>query len=59
MFECVGDALRRAVGTDAHLLARHDLPLLDKVHEPVATNPDARLSAIAAERGWRVLNLFE
>ena len=37
----------------------NDLPLLDKVHEPVATNPDARLSAIAAERGWRILNLFE
>lgn len=37
----------------------NDLPLLDKVHEPVATNPDARLTAIAAERGWRILNLFE
>ena len=36
----------------------NDLPLLDKVHEPVATNPDARLHAIAAERGWRILNLF-
>jgi len=37
----------------------NDLPLLDKVHEPVATNPDARLTAIAAQRGWRSLNLFE
>ncbi len=37
----------------------NDLPLLDKVHEPVATNPDARLTAIAADRGWRILNLFE
>lgn len=37
----------------------NDLPLLEKVHEPVATNPDARLSAIAADRGWRILNLFE
>jgi len=36
----------------------NDLPLLEKVHEPVATNPDARLTAIAAERGWRILNLF-
>ena len=27
--------------------------------EPVATNPDPRLSAIASERGWRILNLFE
>lgn len=37
----------------------NDLPLLEKVHEPVATNPDARLRAIALERGWRILNLFE
>ncbi|MDR7153053.1 HAD superfamily hydrolase (TIGR01490 family) [Hydrogenophaga palleronii] len=37
----------------------NDLPLLEKVHEPVATNPDDRLKAIALERGWRILNLFE
>ncbi len=37
----------------------NDLSLLEKVHEPVATNPDARLRAIALERGWRTLNLFE
>ncbi|MGE0097675.1 MAG: HAD family hydrolase [Hydrogenophaga sp.] len=37
----------------------NDLPLLEKVHEPVATNPDARLRAVALERGWRILNLFE
>lgn len=37
----------------------NDLPLMEKVHEPVATNPDARLQAIAVERGWRILNLFE
>ena len=37
----------------------NDLPLLEKVDEPVATNPDARLRAIALERGWRTLNLFE
>ena len=37
----------------------NDLPLLEKVSEPVATNPDPRLSAIATERGWRILNLFE
>jgi len=37
----------------------NDLPLLDQVHEPVATNPDARLQAIAIARGWRLLNLFE
>ena len=36
----------------------NDLPLLEKADVPVATNPDARLRAIAAERGWRVLDLF-
>jgi HAD superfamily hydrolase (TIGR01490 family) len=36
----------------------NDLPLLDKVSHPVATNPDARLRAIALQRGWRILELF-
>ncbi|MCW5655695.1 HAD family hydrolase [Hydrogenophaga sp.] len=37
----------------------NDLPLLEKVHEPVATNPDARLRAVALDKGWRILHLFE
>ncbi len=36
----------------------NDLPLLEKVDEPVATNPDERLRALAAQRGWRILDLF-
>lgn len=36
----------------------NDLPLLQCVNVPVATNPDARLRAIAGERGWRILDLF-
>jgi HAD superfamily hydrolase (TIGR01490 family) len=36
----------------------NDLPLLEKASEPVATNPDARLRALAQERGWRILDLF-
>ena len=36
----------------------NDLPLLERVDHPVATNPDARLRALAAERGWRILDLF-
>jgi HAD superfamily hydrolase (TIGR01490 family) len=36
----------------------NDLPLLEKVDEPVATNPDPRLRALAQERGWRILDLF-
>ena len=36
----------------------NDLPLLEKVSVPVATNPDARLRALAQQRGWRILDLF-
>ena len=36
----------------------NDLPLMEKVRQPVATNPDARLRALASERGWRILDLF-
>lgn len=36
----------------------NDLPLLEKVTHPVATNPDARLQSLATERGWRILELF-
>lgn len=36
----------------------NDLPLLERVDHPVATNPDLRLRTIALERGWRILDLF-
>ena len=36
----------------------NDLPLLEAVDEPVATQPDARLAAIARERGWRRVQWF-
>ena len=36
----------------------NDLPLLETVHEPVATNPSPALEAIALQRGWRILRLF-
>ncbi len=36
----------------------NDLPLLEKVTHPVATNPDERLRAIAQARSWRILELF-
>jgi HAD superfamily hydrolase (TIGR01490 family) len=32
-----------------------DLPMLEAVGHPVAVNPDARLAATAAERGWPVV----
>lgn len=37
----------------------NDLPLLEQVSRPVATNPGPALARIAAERGWPILNLFE
>ena len=36
----------------------NDLPLLERADAAVATNPDARLRAIASARGWRILDLF-
>jgi HAD superfamily hydrolase (TIGR01490 family) len=36
----------------------NDLPLLERVSEPVATNPSTALEAIARQRGWRILRLF-
>lgn len=37
----------------------NDLPLLERVRDPVATNADPKLRAIAEQRGWRVLDLFD
>jgi HAD superfamily hydrolase (TIGR01490 family) len=36
----------------------NDLPLLELVSDPVATNPSPALEAIAQQRGWRILRLF-
>ena len=37
----------------------NDLPLLEWSTHPVATNPGSALEAIARERGWPVVHLFE
>jgi HAD superfamily hydrolase (TIGR01490 family) len=37
----------------------NDLPLLEWVSHPVATNPSAQLDTLARQRGWPVLKLFE
>ncbi|WP_066709833.1 HAD family hydrolase [Curvibacter delicatus] len=37
----------------------NDLPLMENVDHPVATNPDDRLRLLATQRGWRILDLFE
>jgi HAD superfamily hydrolase (TIGR01490 family) len=36
----------------------NDLPLLERVSHPVATNPSPALERIASERAWPVLKLF-
>ena len=35
----------------------NDLPLLEGVSFPVAVNPDERLTAVAKEQGWPILDL--
>ena len=38
--------------------SKNDLPLLEQVSHPIATNPDATLRQVAQERAWRILDLF-
>jgi len=35
----------------------NDLPLLERVSNPVAVDPDERLRKVAAARGWTVLEI--
>jgi HAD superfamily hydrolase (TIGR01490 family) len=37
----------------------NDLPLLERSHQPVATNPSPALEVLARERHWRILRLFD
>jgi HAD superfamily hydrolase (TIGR01490 family) len=36
----------------------NDLPLLSRVTDPIAVNPDARLKAHAQAQGWQIMQLF-
>ncbi|WP_454004714.1 HAD family hydrolase [Alcaligenes sp. Marseille-Q7550] len=36
----------------------NDLPLMEVVSHPVATNPSDRLRSVAVERGWTIIDLF-
>jgi HAD superfamily hydrolase (TIGR01490 family) len=36
----------------------NDVPLLERVTDPVATNPSPALESIARERGWKIIKLF-
>jgi phosphoserine phosphatase len=37
--------------------SQNDLPLLERVTRPVAVDPDVKLAAEAARRGWPVISL--
>ncbi len=37
----------------------NDVPLMEKVNHPVATNPDEALREIALARRWPILELFQ
>ncbi len=37
----------------------NDVPLLERVTDPVATNPSPALEAVARERGWKIIRIFE
>ncbi len=41
--------------SDSH----NDIPLLEKVTDPIATNPDDTLRAHAQAKSWRILELFQ
>jgi HAD superfamily hydrolase (TIGR01490 family) len=50
----LGDFARSTFYSDSP----NDLPLLEHVSHPVATNPAPALERIAIERGWPILQLF-
>jgi HAD superfamily hydrolase (TIGR01490 family) len=50
-----GDFERISVYSDS----LNDLPLLERATDPVAVNPSPDLEALARERGWRIMKLFE
>jgi HAD superfamily hydrolase (TIGR01490 family) len=65
--EAKADAVRELAARDGVDLASStaysdsdsDLPFLDAVGNPVVVNPDRALRAVAAERGWPVLEFAE
>lgn len=53
--QALGDFERSTFYSDS----TNDLPLLERVSHPVATNPGPALERIAHERGWPVLRIFQ
>jgi len=54
-----GTTLERCEKSVFYSDSTNDLPLLERVSDPVATNPGPGLERVARERGWPVLKLFE
>jgi HAD superfamily hydrolase (TIGR01490 family) len=54
----LGTTLADAPRSSFYSDSTNDLPLLEAVSHPVATNPGAGLARTAAERGWPVIHLF-
>ena len=52
--QSLGDFARSTFYSDS----TNDLPLLERVSHPVATNPGPALERIARERGWPILQIF-
>jgi HAD superfamily hydrolase (TIGR01490 family) len=53
--ELLGRALGFALeGSTFYTDSLTDLPLLERVREPIVINPDPRLARVAKKRGWRV-----
>jgi HAD superfamily hydrolase (TIGR01490 family) len=49
----LGDFAQSTCYSDSH----NDLPLLERVKQPVAVDPDPQLAAEAGKRGWPVISL--
>lgn len=54
----LGTTLAEAPRSTFYSDSSNDLPLMEAVSHPVATNPGAGLARTAAERGWPVIHLF-
>lgn len=53
----LGVTLKSFAASTFYSDSHNDLPLLERVTEPIAVDPDPQLEAEAARRGWRVLTL--
>ena len=53
----LGVALKSFASSTFYTDSHNDLPLLERVTEPVAVDPDPQLQVEAARRRWRVMTL--